>query len=139
MMIPHPAAHYPQMPWAAGEGAAALQPVFINPQEYQQIMQNRPPSVDSSLDSASKSGSRRGSMKGGANDSYQPKFIPSIMQKQKAMQGSLGRTSKLALAPCQASKSSENQNCPEQIRVYGVYFAASCIVTPVNIIIPEQL
>jgi hypothetical protein len=95
MMIPHPAAHYPQMPWAAGEGAAALQPVFINPQEYQQIMQNRPPSVDSSLDSASKSGSRRGSMKG-ANDSYQPKFIPSIMQKQKAMQGSLAEIEEMA-------------------------------------------
>ena len=93
MMIPHPAAHYPQMPWATSEGAAALQPVFINPQEYQQIMLNRPPSVDSSLDSASKSGSRRGSMKG-AEQSYQPKFIPSIMQKQKAMQGSLGKPSK---------------------------------------------
>merc|ERR1711990_880006 len=83
------------MPWATGEGAAALQPVFINPQEYQQIMLNRPPSVDSSLDSASKSGSRRGSMKG-AEQSYQPKFIPSIMQKQKAMQGSLAEIEEMA-------------------------------------------
>ena len=87
MMIPHPAAHYPQMPWAAGEGGAAV-PVFINPQEYQQMINNRPPSVDSSIDSASKSGSRRGSMKGNG-DTYQ-KFIPSVMQKQKSMQGSLG-------------------------------------------------
>merc|ERR1711953_1642955 len=83
------------MPWATGEGAAALQPVFINPQEYQQIMLNRPPLVDSSLDSASKSGSRRGSMKG-AEQSYQPKFIPSIMQKQKAMQGSLAEIEEMA-------------------------------------------
>jgi hypothetical protein len=74
MMIAHPAAHYPQMPWTGGDGPTALQPVFINPSDYQQMLQqNRPGSVES--ESSSKNSSRRGSLT--------QKFVPSVMQNKK--------------------------------------------------------
>jgi hypothetical protein len=77
MIVAHPAAHYPQMPWTGGDGGPALQPVFINPSDYQQMLQNqqnRPGSVDSES-SSSKNSSRRGSMN--------QKFVPSVMQNKK--------------------------------------------------------
>ena len=79
MMIAHPAAHYPQMPWAAAGPDGALQPVFLaNPAEYQQMMQQqRPGSVDSE---SSKSSSRRGSLSKSGND-YN-KFVPSMKKMQ---------------------------------------------------------
>ena len=81
MIVAHPAAHYPQMPWTGGDGGPALQPVFINPSDYQQMLQNqqnRPGSVDSES-SSSKNSSRRGSMN--------QKFVPSVMQNKKMQLG----------------------------------------------------
>lgn len=85
MMIAHPAAHYPQMSWTGGEGPA-LQPVFINPTEYQQMMQHqqRPPNtVDDNQPnpSQSKGNQRRGKNNNGNN------FVPGMMQSNnKKMQ-----------------------------------------------------
>ena len=81
MIVAHPAAHYPQMPWTGGDGGPALQPVFINPSDYQQMLQNqqnRPGSVDSES-SSSKNSSRRGSIN--------QKFVPSVMQNKKMQLG----------------------------------------------------
>jgi len=82
MMIAHPAAHYPQMPWATPEGA--LQPVFLaNPAEYQQMMQQQQQQRPGSVDSAdSKSSSRRGSLSKSGNE-YN-KFVPSMKKMQLA-------------------------------------------------------
>ena len=79
MIAAHPAAHYPQMPWATAGPDGQLQPVFLaNPAEYQQMMQNqRPGSVDSE---SSKSSSRRGSLSKSGND-YN-KFVPSMKKMQ---------------------------------------------------------
>merc|ERR1712019_107023 len=81
MIAAHPAAHYPQMPWATAGPDGQLQPVFLaNPAEYQQMMQNqRPGSVDSE---SSKSSSRRGSLSKSGNDDN--KFVPSMKKMQLA-------------------------------------------------------
>ena len=85
MMIAHPAAHYPQMPWQAGEPPTLQQPVFIaNPSDYQQMMQQqRPASVDSE---ASKGSPRRGSLNKGSNNQGNEynKFVPSLKKMQLA-------------------------------------------------------
>ena len=81
MIVAHPAALYPQMPWTGGDGGPALLPVVSNPSDYQQMLQNqqnRPGSVDSES-SSSKNSSRRGSMN--------QKFVPSVMQNKKMQLG----------------------------------------------------
>ena len=77
MIVAHPAAHYPQMPWTGGDGPATLQPVFINPSDYQQMLQQQRASDSES--NSSKPNSRRGSMT--------QKFVPSVMQNKKMQLG----------------------------------------------------